>query len=1139
MSATIIPQKLATVDQNIDLDALMAPDPAPAPAPMPTPDAPKVDWAAWYHRVGYKIAEMTVEDAKRRYGTGDDSIRSSAVAIRMAWEARPDANIALRLGFQRDTTAIGCLDTDGLKALTFIEPLLPAGTPKCSHPSGDGAKFFLRMPLSWDGKSARLIVPVPGCSNSGHDGLELLGIGKTATVAPSVHPDGDQYVWDVPLPDDPEKIPLCPDAILNLERFTNNIGKSDLAEDLMIRQSGTGREMSVADWRDWIEAEGKDKVSSIHSPFRTDLKPSCWLTLFNGSLWLHDAATGESFKDGVYTVHSGKRVKPSRIKTDQITVPFGHRINIHRQYMSKLGNPYASPLYDQRVFDAKVIIVKAPVGGGKTTDIAFYLGLLEKKLGRPLNILSISYRRTLVIHSIRAYGLATNYQDINKNKSWKTIESEKLDSQGICLDSIYGHGGYKYASRLVDVEINGNIPEIRPRQIDVVLLDEAESIFRHLHGKTMGDLSLHTWATLGTIFRCHTSQIIMADAQLSDYSINECRRLLGSDHDTGKDVLVENTWKRGDNHVIETRWNGRKPGEGIGAGLENIKVPTAPRVVRFPTPEDLESMLIRCLNGDNEFNHELSCYVATTSKKEAERLTGKLRKQFPQKNILMVTGEHDDAAGEEFLADPNGYMKNKKIHAAVCSPAVESGVSIDGIKQQAFDVVFLFGHGGHQTWQDLVQMVGRPRSINSRYIMSWVAPSGISNWLSVSDYKQALVESRTNTYSLFHKYLDPKGKITCHPLDEGHLDSHVATVVHGCRSRVALEADFYQYWQDQDCEVVEANDVPAIGVISDDAKAALRAKKREDKKTIKREKAEKLAKTDTQGMDVKEALQILDRNSEPDEKRKAQKVLMEDFYGRDVTPELVLTDDEGKFRTKARFFNTIRMVATQDREGIRKAFTAKDKHSFEAGVTSTMKHITPKAIVAWDLLRHAGVTSYQLEGKPRGVGTSINLDAVTDYIKGSDVGRMIKLYFGLDVRNYLEPGRRKKRKNVAGVSLVKEKKAPATNNGVFEDPILQAMSDGEFEEMATQGAEALENPPPAQPMKLVRDIARQAGLKFDGKKSGKGTDRGKRSYRLDMETVDRMLDYGANDWKRLDSTELPGQLVEDEAIEGILEFLAG
>ena len=1139
MSTSIIPEKPGRAEENFDLNALLSNDPNPSPAPKPASEALNAEWAEWQYRVGYTVAEMKEENSKHRsnrYGKHDDGIRRSLVAVRMAWQSSPNSNLAIRLGFQRDTTPVVCFDTDGLKALRFVEPLLPAGTPKCSHPSGSGAKFFLRMPPSWDGKSARLIVP--GCKNEGHDGLELLGHGKTATVAPSIHPNGDKYVWDTPLPDDPAKIPMCPPELLKLERVQITRGEGDLAEDTMVRDN-LGREMTVEEWRDWFEASSIDKIP-CHSPFREDTNASCFLAIKRetGALYLHDSAEGCTYWDGTYVERSGGAAsKKPKIQTDQITVPFVSRIKIHRQYMSKLGNPYSSPLYDQRVFDAKVIAVKAPVGGGKTTDIGFYLSLLEKKLGRPLNILSISYRRTLVIHSVRAYGLTTDYQDINKDKSWRTVESQKLDSLGICLDSIYGHGGYKYAAKLVDVEINGSIPEIKPRQIDVVLLDEAESIFRHLHGKTVGDLSLHTWATLGSIFRCHAKQIIMADAQLSDYSINECRRLLGPDYDTSRDVLVENTWKRGDNHVIENHWNGKKPGDG--GCLEAVKVPTAPRVVRFPTPEDLESMLIRCMNGDNEFNHELSVYVATTSKKEAERLTGKLRKQFPHKHILMVTGEHDDAAGEEFLADPNGYMTKHKVDAAVCSPAVESGVSIDGIKQQAFDVVFLFGHGGHQTWQDLVQMAGRPRSINSRYIMSWVAPRGISNWLSANDYKQALVESRTNTYSLFHKYLDPEGKITCHPLDEGHLDSHVATVVHGCRCRVALEADFYRYWQGQDCEVIEANDAPAIGVISEDAKTALRAEKREDKKAIKREKAKKLAHTDTQGMDVREALQVINRDSTPDEKRKAQKVLIEDFYDRPATTELVLTDNEGKFRQKVRRFNTVRMVASQGGDGIKKVLLAKDKHSYEAGATATMRHETVRAVIAWELLQAAGVRPEHLEGDESVTPGPVELDHLTNYLQSSSVQRLLKLHMGINVRNYLEPGRRKKRKNVAGVSLVKEKKAPATNNGVFEDPILQAMSDGEFEEMATQGAEALENPPPAQPMKLVRDIARQAGLKFDGKKSGKGTDRGKRSYRLDLKTVDRMLDYGKNDWKRLNTTELPGQMVEDEAIENILELLAG
>ncbi len=284
------------------------------------------------------------------------------------------------------------------------------------------------MPPSWDGKSARLIVP--GCTNKGHDGLEFLGIGKTATVAPSTHRNGDRYVWDVPLPDDPAKIPLCPDAILNLERVTNNIGKSDLAEDLLIRQSGTNREMTVADWREWMEAEGKDKVSSIHSPFRTDLKPSCWLTLFNGSLYLHDAATGESIRDGLFTERSGNR-KQSRIKTDQITIPFGNRIKIHRQYM---GTGKDNPLIDPVVFAAQMVAVKQAVGGGKSISSADYIKALETYLGRKPKVLSIGYRQSLVSHNVKTFALDADYREVN----WS---SDSVDSLGITLDSVCSYGG--------------------------------------------------------------------------------------------------------------------------------------------------------------------------------------------------------------------------------------------------------------------------------------------------------------------------------------------------------------------------------------------------------------------------------------------------------------------------------------------------------------------------------------------------------------------------------------------------------------------------------------------------------------------------------------------------------------------------
>ncbi len=686
---------------------------------------------------------------------------------------------------------------------------------------------------------------------------------------------------------------------------------------------------------------------------------------------------------------------------------------------------------------------------------------------------------------------------------------------------------------VTDQDGNGvGIPEIISQEWDAVILDEAESVIEHAHGGTVKDRSRDVYGVLTNIVRAHTRQTILIDAHLSDYSINEYRSMMGTDYEPNRCVLIENTWKRGSNYYISECRTGAKPGEGVPL-YTTKKVSAAPRLIRVPTPEDLENQLIVALQKDK------AAYVAMTSVNDAQRLTRKLRKAFPPKHIVMVTGNHDDKAGEEFLKDPNGYMTSQKVDAAICSPAVESGVSIDAVHPAAFDVAFLFcGQGAAQTWQDLVQMVGRPRNLNYRWIFAYVAEHGPAKWLNESEYKQALIDARDDTYMMFREHIDPNGKLVRVPMDEEHLDSHVRTVVHINRSRVNLAKDFWDYWVEQGCEVIDLSDHPDE-LMDDDERKKLKNEKRADKLEIKEADAKATAEAKNDGMTVSEARKILDRDSKPEDKRKARKTLIEDFYDRPATTELVLTDNEGKFRQQIRLFNAVRMVATQGKVGEKKVFVAKDQHSFDAGVTATQRTETVRAMIAWELLQAAGVRPEHLDGNKAVFPGQVDLDNTTTYLQNSSVERRLKHLFGLNVQNYLKPG---KRKNGTGVSLTKTKPTPVPldKDETFHDPTLESMTDDEFDALATKAAEALKaQQKPAQPMKLIRDVARQIGLTFRFKQIRSGPNRGQREYRLKMETVDRMLDYGANDWKRLDSTTIPGQVFVDEGIEDILEFLAG
>lgn len=1108
MTTSIIPQVTDKSDYNLDLDTCFVPELEPSPQPMPS-DSTLANMALWYHQVGYRVIEdkPRSKHQAKHYQT-DDGQRRSAVGIRQAWHNTPDANVSIRLGWQWEPeTIIVCLDADGKKARAFIEPLLPAGTPTCIREGGDGAKFFLRLPRGADSSSARLIVP--GCLNSGHDGLEFLGQNKKATIPPSIHPGGATYEWLIPLPDDPASIPYCPKAILELERVQTKIGIGDLAEDLEIRQSG-GRTMTVSEWRQWMIESGAKKVSSVHSPIRQDTKPSCFLSLRHGSLRLYDSADGRTYRDGVYSSRDGQ--KGTTIATDKITLPFGKTIRVNRQY---LGEGAGNPFCNHTVANTLMVAVRSAVGTGKTTIVADFIKTKAEMLGRTPKVLVLSHRRSLVGHLVRAYQLAADYRDI---QDWKQADDSQLNSLAICLDSITSwEGKGKLASRLVGVDMTDLA--ITPRQWDIVIIDEAESVFRHLHGGTLTDRSYTVFITLGNILRAHTKQVILADAHLSDYSIREYRSMAGDDG--SKDVLVLNTWKRGRaTHTVNfANSNDRS---GSDAFYISRKFDKAPRLVKYATPEDLEATLFRMVEDGK------SAYVATTQRGEAVRLTRKFRKLHPTKHVLMISGEHDDPQGEEFLKDPNAYMTTHKVDALIATQAIESGVSIDVCGQAAFDHAFLFAWGDCSTWQDLIQMIGRPRHLRTRVIAAWVEEHGKAPWLNEGGYRRALIEGREATYGLLREHLSPDGQFVRAALDDEHLDSHVRTIVHECRSRRNLAEDFWAYWECEGCEIQDAATSPKIknGKLDKASRVLLQEEKKADKVAIKVERAEKIASTDTRGMSVADARKVLDRDHSPTEGDRAKKVLVQDFYDREATAELVLTDDGGKLRQQVRRFNAARAVALGD-DGIRKVLAAKDEKSAVAGVTATQSHQTIEAIIRWEALTAAGIRPGTLDGLPTTV-TTVDLGGWTEYLAKPSTQRAFKLHLKINVQPYLE----RTRSNVTGVSLIKQKEPPVTSeDGMIHSPVIDSLSDKEFAEL---GADAKPRPV-AQPMRLLQVIAKQMGLKFMHEQIGAGAERGKRTYRLEPASIMRMVDLGSKDWRRLMNTKVNVQ----DNLESVLDMLAG
>jgi len=388
--------------------------------------------------------------------------------------------------------------------------------------------------------------------------------------------------------------------------------------------------------------------------------------------------------------------------------------------------------------------------------------------------------------------------------------------------------------------------------------------------------------------------------------------------------------------------------------------------------------------------------------------------------------------------------------------------------------------------------------------------------------------------------------------DEEHLASHVRSMVHECRSRRNLASEWWAYWKHQGCEILDAADAEKVkdGILNNEDRKALKEEKINDKNEITSERAARIAAVDTNGMTPTEARSILDRDHKPEEEARAQKTLIEDFYQRPVTPELILEDDLGRTRQRVRRFNAVRAVA-QGGDALEKLLT-KDEKSARGGVTATGRNEALRAVLAWNILAAAGVTARMLEpdaatggflGQKNGINETdvtgdslninkpprvamedqpdhLNIDRLSVWLRRADVRRQLKLHLGLDSAAWLgeRPGKRKRKKeeNATGGSLDINKKPYVTNDGLFHDPFIENMSE---EKLAALFSDSEKSSP--QPMRFVAAVARQIGLKFDGKQSGAGSMRGRRFYRLNKDSISKMFDFGAADWARLNGLPLP------------------
>ncbi len=300
-----------------------------------------------------------------------------------------------------------------------------------------------------------------------------------------------------------------------------------------------------------------------------------------------------------------------------------------------------------QVEDANIVLIKAPKGCGKSV---FIKSLLHPRNGKGAqqeapSALVIVHRRSLATDLASRWQLDCYLDDDSNGPTRRFVCS---------LDSLW--------------QLDKKAPKY-----EVIVLDEAEQIFRHLLSDTLA-------ARREQIFRVFKDLIddaklvICSDADLTSELTGYWMSKLRSNFESDKIISVHNEWPANrDIQIYESK-------QHLVADLlcaisdgQRVYVP----VGELKLAKELKNLvdLSRTLNGENI-------------------------------SVLLLTGEtSDEEQAKSFFKDPNG--ESKKYSVLISTSTLSTGVSID---VAWFDAVYGIFDRNVYTYQDCDQAISRVRS---------------------------------------------------------------------------------------------------------------------------------------------------------------------------------------------------------------------------------------------------------------------------------------------------------------------------------------------------------------------------------------------------------------------------------------------
>ncbi len=442
-------------------------------------------------------------------------------------------------------------------------------------------------------------------------------------------------------------------------------------------------------------AEGDPAINGTGSKLQTLPDGSLWLISFpDGVAYVHEPALpgvfdftlegqphrsgprgdlsdirGDNILKSKAEVRAALSLSPKEeAKSAALKFPPMKEVRWTPENVTQLNDPDHIPLEIPR---ARVTYVRAPQGKGKTELAASWVRQFTLAPSH-LPVLSIVHRRTLSAQQSQRLGL-TSYLDVTG-----ALEGDAV----VCLDSLH---------RRVPPYVLDHLSVPRARVYGLVILDEVSQLLRHIYGGTMsGYESLGAWTALRDVLQ-HAKYILCLDADLDAWTIARVRELLGLDLRDGSDQ--------------ELRW---------------WDVP-APYTYRL----DVDSASTdRDLFADWANGKTLAVYVQSRRASEGKAvqlrdespagwLAQRLLAERPSAKVIVINSDRNrEPEVAALLADPSRAVQ---YDAIVYTGTMGTGFSID--VRDHFDAVYVYSSEGIGTVQDLRQgahRVRHPRSTEIR-----------------------------------------------------------------------------------------------------------------------------------------------------------------------------------------------------------------------------------------------------------------------------------------------------------------------------------------------------------------------------------------------------------------------------------------